>query len=170
MTNFSILYPESRLYWVQEGYLSAGSPGCAEGPGLGLECPGWAQNCVSGTGWALAIPINGRVAGEGSTQPPGIPLPGTHPVYRTPYTPPRTVHRSGGHAENSRFGPAQGDPRGRIRTPRIRTPRARLRAVSPLAPPYALRLSGPLPGAFSGISSYISVISQLYLSFSLIPA
>ena len=32
-------------------------PGCAEGQGSGLECPGGRRNSYLGTGWALAIPM-----------------------------------------------------------------------------------------------------------------
>ena len=59
LTNFRILYPESRLYWLQEGYLSARSLGCAEGPAGAWSAPGGRRNACTGMGWALAIPMYG---------------------------------------------------------------------------------------------------------------
>ena len=56
LTNFSILYAESRPYWLQVGTSAREEPRCAEGPGRAWSA--WVDACspVTGIGWALAIP------------------------------------------------------------------------------------------------------------------
>ena len=88
MTNFSIFKAESRLYWVQEGYLSARSQGCAEGPGGAWSGPGGRRTVV----WVLVGPGNTNVAMLGGYWVGGGVVPTQYPVYPTRRTPLYRTH------------------------------------------------------------------------------
>ena len=78
---------ESRLYWLQGGYVSARSQGVRKGqswpwsalvdadmPGLALVGP-WQYQC-SGVGWVVPLPCTHP--GIPSRYPTPAPTPGTH--------------------------------------------------------------------------------------------
>ena len=71
---------ESRRYWGLRPDTECGEPRCAEGPAGPWSAVVGADTAVPGIGWALAIPINGILAGY---YPPGTP-PGTTPPPHPP--------------------------------------------------------------------------------------
>ena len=87
------------------------------GPSRGLECPVDADNALSGTGWALAIPILRYGYWEGGI-PGGYYLshhpPGTDPADDlSSCMHPATGHGHPGTCTYDHSGVGQGDPRGR---------------------------------------------------------
>ena len=81
MTNFKIYYPESRPIGARRGLATGAGAAVCGGAWRALECCRDTVQQGYGTGWALAIPINGWVGGTRYT-PPGttqLPAPpGTH--------------------------------------------------------------------------------------------
>ena len=165
MTNFRIIYPESRLYWVQEGYIEGRRAKVCGGARRALECLGVPEYPWSGTGWALAIPIMGAREGGGGVVP-GMHPPGTHPAAPHPgyypadrsahYT--STVHATAGLRSTKEILGVRYA---------LGSVRARRCCVGHCPPPYAPALR-PLPGACSELnlseSQYISVYLSIPIS------
>ena len=137
----------------------------ASGVRRGLEGPGVplvdAETLV---GWWLGPGNTNQRLGGWLGRYPVYHPPSTHPARTTPVHPSPTTARARRTTcrrrctRNSSLGRSEGDPR----VDNAQVIGARLGAVSPLAPPYAPKLSGPSVRAHSALILSILSISQYF--------
>ena len=162
MTNFKIYIPESRPYGSRRALSECEEPGVRRDPGGVLECPVDAEtHCglLVGPWQYQCTAVGGRLGGYCTRY---TTLPGTHLPHQ-PRVPTCTTARRppvlpAGHRSTRSLRPTK-------EILGVREHRGHARAVSATGSHLTPWLSGPLPGACSGILRHISGISQVYLRY-----